>query len=420
MIQRIRGTRDILDTTLLNYTLDTIKKHVLLYNYHEIVTPILESTDLFKRSLGLETDVVSKEMFIVNSSSLQGSEESICLRPEATASTIRAFFENSIQKTPWKVFMYGPMFRYERPQKGRYRQFHQFNIENIGSNNILQDAETIVMLDRLFHEQFLLENYTLQINFLGLPEERQTYKKVLYEFLEEHKSGICSTCLIRKEHNILRIFDCKEEACQAIYEQTPWLEEFFGQESLEEWETLQEYLQELAVTFVINRKIVRGLDYYNKTVFEFVSSDLGSQTSFCAGGRYDSLATALGAKYDEPSFGAAIGVDRLLLLLEQIQDRLVFKKVNPLYAIIPFSQEQYALSLHIADALRRASLTVQILSEGSLKSMMKKANGLGAKGVLLLGEQEQNDGTITYKDMIQGTQETVKQTKLIDMLKHQS
>ncbi len=417
MIQRIRGTRDILDTTLLNYALTTIKKHVLLYNHHEIVTPILEPTELFKRSLGLETDVVSKEMFIVNSSSAT-NEESICLRPEATASTVRAFIENGIQTTPWKVFTYGPMFRYERPQKGRYRQFTQFNLETIGSANILTDVETIIMLDRLFHEQFSLENYALHINFLGVLEERQAYKKVLYDFLLAHKNTLCATCLIRKDANILRIFDCKETSCQSIYENAPLLEDFFGQESATEWKTLQHYLEELAVTFVINRKLVRGLDYYNKTVFEFVSTDLGSQTAFCGGGRYDSLASALGAKIDQPSFGAAIGIDRLLLLLEQVESTLLLEKVNPLYVIIPFEEKQHPLALHIADALRRSSLTVHILTDNSLKSMMKKANTLGARGALLLGEQEQNDGTITYKDMIQGTQQTVQQIKLIDMLKN--
>jgi histidyl-tRNA synthetase len=417
MIQKIRGTRDILDTTLLNYALTTIKKHLLLYNHHEIITPILESTELFKRSLGLETDVVSKEMFIVSSSS-STNEESICLRPEATASTVRAFIENGIQTTPWKVFTYGPMFRYERPQKGRYRQFTQFNIETIGSAHILTDVETIIMLDRLFHEQFSLENYALHINFLGIPEERQKYKKVLYEFLMTHKDTLCATCLIRKDANILRIFDCKETTCQDVYENAPMLEEFFGQESATEWNMLQHYLEELAVTCVINRKLVRGLDYYNKTVFEFVSTDLGSQTAFCGGGRYDSLASALGAKVDQPSFGAAIGIDRLILLLEQIESTLSFEKVHPLYAIVPFEEKQHPLALHIADALRRASLTAHILTEGSLKSMMKKANTLGARGVLLLGEQEQNDGTITYKDMIKGTQETVGQAQLIQMLKN--
>lgn len=416
MIQKIRGTRDILDTTILNFALSTIKKHVLLHNYHEIVTPILESTELFKRSLGLETDVVSKEMFIVSSSSAQG-EESICLRPEATASTVRAFIENGIQTHPWKVFTYGPMFRYERPQKGRYRQFFQFNLETIGSSSIVTDVETIVMLDRLFHEQLSLENYTLHINFLGIAQERQAYKKVLYEFLTSHTTRLCATCNIRKETNILRIFDCKEETCQELYEKAPMLEDFFQEESVREWNTLKHYLEELAVTYVVNRKLVRGLDYYNKTVFEFISSDLGSQTAFCGGGRYDSLATALGAKVDQPSFGAAIGIDRLLLILESIQSSLIFEKVHPLYVIIPFDQNQHALALHIADALRRASLTTQILTDGSLKSMMKKANTLGARGVLLLGEQEQNDGTITYKDMTKGTQESVSQSTLITMLK---
>ena len=416
MIQKVRGTRDILDTTLFHFTITTIKKHIELYHYNHIELPIIESVDLFKRSLGTETDVVSKEMFIVSSSSQEGGEESICLRPEATAQTVRAFVENGIQLTPWKVFSIGQMFRYERPQKGRYRQFYQFNIECIGTSAIEQDVRFITMLDRLFTNRFKFENYALHINFLGTPQERAEFKDVLKIFLES-KSEICDTCKKRKDTNILRVFDCKSPQCQNIYEDAPQLVDYLKEESQQEWETLQNRLQELSVSYVYNPRLVRGLDYYNKTVFEFTSPDLGAQSAFCGGGRYDSLVSAIGGKEDKPSLGAAIGIDRIMLLLEMVQNNLTLPQKPAVHAVIPLSPDQHGLALQLADQLVAHGICTETLFDGAAKNMMKKAHKIGATTCLVLGEQEQADGTVTVKNMVTGEQQIMKQTEVVSFLK---
>ncbi|MCF7900002.1 histidine--tRNA ligase [Candidatus Babeliales bacterium] len=415
MIQKVRGTRDILDTTLFHFAITTIKKQIELYHFTHIELPILESVDLFKSSLGVETDVVSKEMFVVTSSSDQESE-SICLRPEGTAQTVRAFVENGIQTVPWKVFSIGQMFRYERPQKGRYRQFYQFNIECIGSAAIEQDVQIITMLDRLFAKKFRLENYTLHINFLGTQQERADFKSVLKIFLETLQ-GICDTCKIRKDTNILRVFDCKNPDCQTLYVNAPHLINHLGEQSQQEWNTLQERLQELSVSYIYNPRLVRGLDYYNKTVFEFTSPDLGAQSAFCGGGRYDTLVASLGGKQDQPSLGAAIGIDRVMLLLEMIQNNITMPHKPALYAIIPLDPAQNPLALQLADELIAHGLYTETFFEGAAKNMMKRANKSGATTCLIIGEQEQQDGTVVIKDMITGEQQIIKQNNAVSFLK---
>ncbi len=233
MIPRVKGTQDFLDLGLYNFIIDGIKKHLKFYHFTEIATPILEAVDLFSRSLGLYTDVVTKEMFVIAAST--DGEERICLRPEATASTVRAFIEHHVQ-IPWKVFSHGPMFRYERPQKGRFRQFHQINIEIIGSTALEQDVQLIKMLDRFFHEQLLLNNYALLLNFLGCFNDRKVYQLLLKDFLEGPKAGdICSACVKRKERNIMRIFDCKNLQCQKIYRLAPYIADYLCKEGAKKW-----------------------------------------------------------------------------------------------------------------------------------------------------------------------------------------
>jgi histidyl-tRNA synthetase len=414
MIGRVRGTRDFLDVSLFNFTLGEVENHLKLYHYTQVITPILESIELFNRSLGVQTDVVSKEMFVVSSSSDQ-SNESICLRPEATASTIRAFIDGGVDQLPWKVFSFGPMFRYERPQKGRFRQFYQVNIECIGSASLTQDAQLIAMLDRLFSGRFQLDNYALHLNFLGTPQERVDFRETLKTFLNT-QPDICPTCTQRKDSNVLRVFDCKSPKCQEIYKKAPELAGSFGKESQQEWQLLQNYLEELSVSFVVNPRLVRGLDYYSKTVFEFVSPDLGAQSAFCGGGRYDHLVSALGGKQDQPSIGAAIGFDRLMMLVEMVQNKLVLPQQPTLHAILPLGQEQHGLALQLADELIKGGKTTEVLFEGSVKSMMRKANKIGAAYCLILGEQEQKDGRVLIKDMQSGDEQTVKQADAVKTL----
>ena len=414
MVSKVKGTQDFVDLKLFNYITDTASKYLKEYNYSQIATPILEHLDLFKRSLGTTTDVVNKEMFIIKQEEVKNQ---MCLRPEATAATVRAFIENGIQNLPWKVFSFGPMFRYERPQKGRYRQFHQINIEAIGTANVYQDAEFIKMLDSFFNKGLKLDTYALQVNFLGSFEDRNNFSVILKNFLNTVSSKICTTCLERKDANALRVFDCKNPDCQAVYEKAPKTVEHLSAESAKEWKLLQETLELLSVSFIPNPKLVRGLDYYNKTVFEFVSSNLGAQSAFCAGGRYDALVKEISeGKQNEPAIGAAIGIERLMLLLEAND---IQTKIAPLHVIMPLSEEQYALALLVAEELHRAHIVTEVLLDGgSLKSMLRKANKQGARYSLIIGEDEQNNRTVLVKDMINGSENIINQSKLVNFLCH--
>ncbi len=411
MIPRVKGTQDFLDLTLFNFIVDKMKKHLTIYKFTEIKTPILESVDLFKRSLGLYTEVVSKEMFLIEQR--QESKESLCLRPEATAPTVRAFIEGRVAQTPWKVFSYGPMFRYERPQKGRYRQFHQINIEVIGSDAIGQDAQCIKMLDRFFHETLKLNNYALLINFLGCFDDRKVYQKMLRDFLEGPKGqSICAQCMARKERNIMRIYDCKNPQCQEIYRKAPAIVDYLCEPCATEWKQLQDLLGLLSISYAYCPTLVRGLDYYNKTVFEFVSQNLGAQNAFCAGGRYNQLVGQLGGKEDQPSIGAAIGIERLILLLEPVKDQLPIVSLPALHVILPLSSDQHALALLLADTLQAQGICIDVLLEGSIKSMMRQANKMGAAYVLILGQSEQETKTVMIKNMVTGEEKRVLQIEV--------
>ncbi len=411
---RVKGTQDFLNMRLYQFIIDSLSEHCALYHFIRIETPIIEHIELFKRTLGSYTDVVGKEMFILKTAG-EGKDE-LCLRPEATASTMRAFLESQ-QSTPWKIFSYGPMFRYERPQKGRYRQFHQINIEIIGAEHVSQDALLIMLLDRYFHETLKLNSYALQINYLGSYEDRKQYIDTLKAFVDTI-DGICDTCEIRKEKNTLRIFDCKNETCQKLYENAPTMIDNLSFESQTEWQRLQDELSLLSITFSINPRLVRGLDYYNKTVFEFSSGQLGAQNAFCGGGRYDRLAKELGSKKEIPSLGAAIGIERLMLLLEPLIDSLPLPQPKALFVVMPLSEKQNPLALLIADTLHAAQLSCDTLLDGdSLKRMMKKANKMGASYALLIGEQEQQSASVLVKNMITGEQKQIKQIELVDFLR---
>jgi len=392
-----------------------LKKHLKLHGFKEISTPIIESMDLYRRSTGQETEVVTKQMFKIQS--IGDSKDEICLRPEATPSTIRAFIENKIQQIPWKVFTWGPMFRYERPQKGRYRQFHQLNVEIIGSNAIAQDAHFIKMLDRFFHEKLGLNNYALLVNFLGCFEDRKIFKLLLSQFLANVTQDVCKECQVRKENNILRIFDCKNPDCQKIYKNAPHIANNLCEDCSCEWKALQDQLSLLSVTFAYSPTLVRGLDYYSKTVFEFVSDNLGAQSSFCGGGRYNQLVSQLGGKNDQPSIGAALGIDRLLLLLEPIKEKLLLPQEPVLHLILPIEKDQHILALLIADNLQSDGLCTDILLEGdSIKSMMRKANKMGAKFCLIVGPDEQEKKMVTVKNMMTGESKAVLQIDLSNYL----
>ncbi len=413
MFTRVKGTQDFLDLTLFNFLITATKKHLEVYNFIEIATPILEHVELFKRSLGLETDVVSKEIYIIAGD----DEDPICLRPEATASSVRAFVNHSIAQTPWKVFLWGPMFRHERPQKGRFRQFHQINMEIIGSQSIYQDVHFLKMLDRFFHEALKLDTYGLLINFLGCAADRITYKNLLHTFLAKNANVVCATCIIRKEKNIMRVFDCKTEGCQQAYKKAPRIADNLCKECAIEWQQLRDNLEHLSISYSYTPTLVRGLDYYDKTVFEFVSSELGAQNAFCGGGRYNHLVKEIGAKEDQPSLGASMGIERLLLLLERVKDKLTLPVQPALYLVIPLTQEQHPLALLLADELQGRDLCTDVLvDEASLKSMMRKANKMGAKYALIIGPDEQKEKMVTVKNMITGAEEKIAQRDITRFL----
>ena len=415
MFKKIKGTQDFLDLTLFNFVINQAKKHLSCYRFTEIATPIIEPLDMYKRSTGEETEVVSKQMFTIQQ---RKDEDQICLRPEATPSIIRAFVENKVQQMPWKVYTWGPMFRYERPQKGRYRQFHQFNMEIIGSQSVSQDAHFIKMLDRFFHDKLQFNNYALFINYLGCPEDRRLFLIMLDKFLDGFVDQLCAECKIRKEKNILRVFDCKNPQCQKFYVQAPKITDNLCDNCSEEWSDLREQLTLLSVSFSVQSKLVRGLDYYSKTVFVFDSPSLGSQSEFCGGGRYNELISQLGGKKDQPSIGAAMGIDRILLLLDADKDKLPLPQESALSIVLPIEREQQTLALLVADNLQHAGICADVLLEGdSIKSMMRKANKIGAKYVLIIGPDEQKEKMVMVKNMVNGSSEKILQVDLVDYLK---
>jgi histidyl-tRNA synthetase len=412
MIHRVKGTQDYLDLTLFNFLLNAAKQHLEYYNFTQISTPVLEPLELFKRSLGEETDVVSKEMYTV------ANDDTICLRPEATASCVRAFVNAGIDQIPWKVFMWGPMFRHERPQLGRYREFNQISIEVIGSDSVHQDVHFIKMLDRFFAETLKLDTYALHINFLGCLSDRVAYRKKLHAFLTKKEAELCGNCKIRKERNIMRVFDCKNPSCQELYRKAPFIVDNLCEGCAVEWQELKNNLEQLSVSYSYRPTLVRGLDYYDKTVFEFASTELGAQNAFCGGGRYNSLAQQIGAKVDQPSIGASIGIERILLLLEK-KDNLPLKELPRLHVVVPLAKEQIPLALLIADELQARNLTTDILVEGdSVKSMMRKANRMGARYALLIGPDEQEKKVVMVKDMLNHEEAIVHQKDLIKHLSH--
>ena len=415
MVQRIKGTQDQLDFTLLKFVYDSTEAHLSQFNFDQIELPILESTELFQRTVGTETDIVQKEMFTI--APRVGSNESICLRPEATASVNRAFLEHGIQELPWKVFCFGPMFRYERPQKGRFREFRQCSIEVIGAESIDQDVLLISNLCQLFREKWQIHNYGLLLNFLGCAQDRVNFKNELVDFLNQNLSIICTTCQTRISTNPLRVLDCKNETCQELYAQAPKIASSYCPECTAEWQQVQKHLNLLGIAFAVQTNLVRGLDYYNKTVFEFVSTDLGAQSTFCGGGRYE-LASQLGSKNAVPSVGAAFGVERILLILESRKDQLAIPQKPPLHVIVPLSSEQNILALLVAQSLFKQQLCTEVLLENnSVKSKMRKANKLGATYCILIGEEEQANQTVTVKQMITSQETIVRQTELVKFLK---
>ena len=421
MIKAIKGFNDILpDQSAKWLHLEAILADVLgRYGYEHIRLPIVEQTDLFARAIGGATDIVEKEMYSFTDKSEPPTP--LALRPEGTAGAVRAVIEHNLLRgdTP-KLWYIGPMFRYERPQKGRYRQFHQLGVESFGSALPDADAELIAMTHLMWQELGLKDEMHLQLNSLGELDERHAYREALVAYLTDKQDQLDDDSKRRLTTNPLRILDSKEASTQAVLADAPKLADFLGAESVAHFEQVQAYLTDLGISFEINPHLVRGLDYYNKTVFEWVTDKLGSQATVCAGGRYDGLIgqlKSIGGRDDkddkkpvksEPAVGFAMGLERLLLLMEAVAP---IADVPACDVFVVAHPDVYSAGIGYAQNLRysRADLRIKMASATSLKAQMKKADKSGAALTVIIAQQELDDHTISIKDMQTGEQKTVMQ-----------
>lgn len=395
MIQAIKGMHDLLPDEVgrWQYVEETVRYLMSLYGYREMRTPLVEKTELFSRAIGEVTDIVEKEMYTFS----DRNGDSLSLRPEGTASCVRASIEHGLLHNQQQRLWYmGPMFRHERPQKGRYRQFYQVGVETFGYPGPDIDIELILMSARLW--QLLgVKGLRLEINSLGTAECRVTYKKELVNYFESHRDELDEDSLRRLERNPLRILDSKNPDMRRVVEQAPVLLDHLDQESRRHFEVLTGALDTLGVDYQVNPRLVRGLDYYSRTVFEWITDELGAQSAVCAGGRYDALVTMLGGK-DTPAIGFALGIERLVELLKA-QEAPMLEPSPDVYLVLAGDIAE-ATGRLIAEKLRGEGISaVTNCGGGSMKSQMKKADRSGARYTLILGDEEMEKGSVTVKDM---------------------
>lgn len=396
-IQAIRGMNDILPTQspLWQKVEAVLRSSVAAYGYSEIRTPIVENTDLFKRSIGEVTDIVEKEMYTFE----DRNGDSLTLRPEGTASTVRAGNEHGLlYNQEQRLWYMGPMFRHERPQKGRYRQFHQFGVEVYGIGSADIDAEVLMLSARLWEKLGISEHVTLELNTLGDPAERAAYREALIAFLEQHKDKLDEDSQRRMYSNPLRVLDSKDPQVQSILGDAPALMDYLGEESSQHFAQLRELLDAVGIQYRVNPRLVRGLDYYNRTVFEWVTNSLGSQGTVLAGGRYDGLVAQLGGK-DTPAVGFAMGLERIVLLLETLALTQDIPAEVDVY-VAAMGDNCLVEAIKVAQELRSALPTLRVMSHcggGNLKKQMKRADKSGAQVALLIGEEELAEGVVTVK-----------------------
>ena len=406
MIQAVRGTKDILpDSSYVWQFLESKFREVTsLFAYDEMRTPIFEKTEVFLRSIGEETDIVNKEMYIFDDK----GGESLTLRPEETAALVRAAIQNALlnKSNLLKAWYFGPYFRYERPQKGRLRQFHQFGCECIGSNNPESDAENIILAATLL-KAIGIDEYNLMINTLGNDSVRDKYREVLTNYFNEHQDVLSEDSKRRLEANPLRILDSKDEADKKLVENAPSILDCLDEESKKHFDTVLSLLDASGIKYNVTPRLVRGLDYYCHTVFEFQSNALGSQDSLGGGGRYNGLFEQLGGK-PAPGVGFAMGVERLILILEALGK--LPEKPNSCDAYIVVSSNEYLpYSMKIASILREKGLKVSFdLFRRSFKSQFKESNKMNAKYSIVIGEDEITDNKVTIKNMLERSQETIE------------
>ena len=406
----IRGMADILpeETPLWQMLEQTARDVLMAHGYREIRTPIVESTDLFARSIGEVTDIVEKEMYTF----LDRNNESLSLRPEGTASTVRAMVQNGLLNASQRVWYLGPMFRYERPQKGRQRQFHQIGVEAFGIPSPDQDAELLLLSRQWWRRLGIDDVLTLELNSIGSSDARHNYKAALVAYLQQHLDAIDDDSRRRLTTNPLRILDSKDAGTQTVLEGAPSISDFLDDQSKAHRDRLAELLSRASLSFVWNDRLVRGLDYYNDTVFEWTTDQLGAQSTVCGGGRYDGLVQQFGGKAT-PAAGFAAGLERLILLLQVLE--LQADELTDLYVV---SADETTLSHAMAETDRiRADYpglnVMQHLGGGSFKSQFKRADKSGAKWALIFGDDEVASGLVTVKPMrSDGEQQTLTASEL--------
>jgi histidyl-tRNA synthetase len=418
MIKAVRGTRDLLppETALWNFVENTAREVFRAYNFHEIRTPIFEETQLFARSVGEETDIVSKEMFTWEDHGRAQSDkgQSLTLRPENTAGVVRAYIEHKLEQRGLnKLYYIGPQFRRERPQKGRYRQFYQIGAEVIGpasagSESPARDAEILELLATLLG-RLGIEDWNLELNSVGCPNDRTAYNEALRKALEPVAAKMCADCQRRAVTNPLRVFDCKVPQDQPIIETLPRIGEFLDEPCRQHFEQVKSILQSLGVEFQENSRLVRGLDYYTRTAFEFTHGALGAQNAILGGGRYDGLSESLGGPA-APGIGFAIGEDRLVLALQESANAALAK---PDVYIAPLGTGMNAHAAKLARELRGQNVVVELGDESfRLKKSLETASKLGARFALIVGENEIKANAFALKNLESGEQVAVPRTEL--------
>jgi histidyl-tRNA synthetase len=409
MIKLVRGFKDILpaDTALWQHVEAVVRELLEDFGFHELRVPLLEQSELFSRSIGAGTDIVEKEMYTFT----DRGGASLTLRPEATPSVVRAYVEHRLYaKDPvWKLYTIGPMFRRERPQKGRYRQFYQINAEVFGVHDPRADAELILLL-MTFMGRLEVPGIKLHINSLGCRECRPTFKGALKSFLASHAGQLCSDCLRRRDENPLRLFDCKVPACREAMQDAPSVLDHLCDACQEHFENVKKSLDGFQIPFQINHGLVRGLDYYTRTTFEVLAESLGAQDAVAGGGRYDGLVKALGGP-DQPGVGFAVGVDRLMeLLANRSQD---FERLPHIF-VAAIGERAQNVGFQWLQNFRHEKIRAEMDFENrSLKSQMRRANKLGASYVLIVGDHELDEGTAVLRNMANKEQEKVPLKDLV-------
>lgn len=413
-IQAIRGTRDILPEEVGYWQwVESVARDILSRAaYQEIRTPIFELTALFERGIGEATDVVGKEMYTFKS---RGENPySMTLRPEGTAGVVRSYIEHAldVKSGIQRLWYLGPMFRYEAPQKGRQRQFHQLGVEVLGTADSRADAEAIAIANSIL-ETLGLKNLRMDINSVGNPEDRQRYRQALVDYLTPYKEELDSDSQVRLSRNPLRILDSKDRRTQAIVQEAPSILDYLSADSCRYFEQIQARLADLGICYQLNPRLVRGLDYYTHIAFEIISDDLGAQATVCGGGRYDGLVAELGGP-ETPAVGWAMGLERLIILLQQLQEA----PVSALdFYVVSRGEKAESQALQLAQKLRRAGFSVDLdLSGSAFKKQFARADRSGAVACLVLGEEEAENQTVKLKWMASKEQSAIAQTELLGMI----